>query len=311
MTETTDSYNIDEVKPVSINPSLFAMPAPDLADTSYDFSIGNDIEVKRMMGYMFVHPLINGKDVGWFFLDTGADVMCIDPKVSAAANFKKLGVDTTAGVVAVVKLPIVRGTTFQLGPVTIKNPTFYDFDMSPFQVFKSIQITGICGYDFLARAILDIDPASSKIKVYQPTKADLPSEINWEAAAFNGDTPCIDCSFEGDHRGVFSLDTGSTSTVDLFSPIVSKLGLLNGRSTQSAGTGGAGGSTESKMATLAYFEIGGHRFEKPTVGLQITKQGVFASPYLAGNVGMGFLAQFRLVLDYPDSRIGFIDLTHK
>lgn len=311
MTETTDSYNIDEAKPARLDSSLFSIPPADLTDTSYDFSMGNEIEVKRMAGYMFVHPLINGKDVGWFFLDTGADVMCIDPKVSAAANFKKLGTDTTAGVVAVVKLPIVRGSSFKLGPVTIANPTFYDFDMSPFQVFKSIQIAGICGYDFLARAILDIDPTSSKIKVYQPAKADLPSAIDWEAATFNGDTPCIDCSFEGDHRGVFSLDTGSSSTVDLFSPIVAKLGLLNGRDTRSAGTGGAGGTAESKTGTLSYFEIGGHRFEKPTVGLQITKQGVFASPYLAGNVGMGFLAQFRLILDYPESRIGFIDQTGK
>jgi len=306
MSHTTDWYEIEDAKPSKLAAKDFSLPKPDLSDTTYDASHGNEVEIKRIFGYIFVRPQINGKDVGWFFLDTGADVMCIDPKVAQEDGFAKLGTDTTAGVVAVVKLGVVRGQSFQLGPVTIKNPTFYAFDMTPFQAF-GIKVSGICGYDFLARTVLDIDPKGLKMAIYEPAKAPEIQDAQWENLTFNGDTPCIQCGFEGDRHGVFSLDTGSSSTVDLFSPIVAKLGLLRGRETTSVNTGGAGGSAVSHTGTISYFEVGGHRFDKPTVGLQVTKQGVFASPYLAGNVGMGFLGHFKLVFDYQRSRIGFIE----
>jgi hypothetical protein len=305
MSETTDWYEIDDATPKHADPALYALPKPDLSDTTYDASSGSDIEIKRIFGYMFVHPLVNGKDVGWFFLDSGADVMCLDPKVAAENGFVKLGSDTTAGVVAVVKLAIVRGQSFQLGPVTIKNPTFYGFDMAPFQAF-GIKIAGICGYDFVARSVMSIDPATSKISIFRPGSAEVPEGIQWSPVKFNGNTPCLICGFEGGRTGVFSLDTGSSSTVDLFSPVVAKLGLLKGRTTGTARTAGAGGGTESKTGTIDYFDIGGHRFDKPEVGLQTTKAGVFASPNLEGNVGMGFLGHFHLIFDYPGSRIGFL-----
>jgi hypothetical protein len=306
MSQTTDWYDIDKAEQAKVNPAEFALPKPDFSDTSYSDATGNEIEIRRIFGYLFVRPLVNGKDVGWFFLDSGADVMCIDPKFAQNDQFEDLGTDTTAGVVAVVKLKIFRGKSFQLGPVTIKNPTFYGFDMTPFQAF-GIQVSGICGYDFLARSVLQVDPKALKIKIFNPAIAPKFDNVRWEHLTFNGNTPSITCSFEGDHSGVFSLDTGSSSTVDLFSPIVAKLGLLQGRETASVNTGGAGGSAESKTGTISYFEVGGHRFDKPTVGLQVTKQGVFASPYLAGNVGMGFLGHFRLIFDYGHSRMGFAE----
>ncbi len=34
--------------------------------------------------------------------------------------------------------------------------------------------------------------------------------------------------------------------------------------------------------------------------------GPFSSPYTAGTVGMGVLAPFKMVLDYPHKRIAFI-----
>jgi len=304
MSQTTDWYDINKVSSAKVDRAEFELPRPDLSDTTYNDAKGDEVEIRRIAGYLFVRPLINGKDVGWFFLDSGADVMCIDPKYVTKGEFETLGTDTTAGVVAVVKLKIVRGKTFQLGPVTINNPTFYGFDMTPFQAFN-IPVSGICGYDFLARTMLQVDPKALRIKIYNPAKAPKIENVKWEHVTFNGNTPSVNCWFEGDRNGVFSLDTGSSSTVDLFSPIVAKLGLLKGRDTTSVNTGGAGGSAESKTAPIDYFQVGGHRFDNPTVGLQVTKQGVFASPYLAGNVGMGFLGHFKLVFDYPHSRMGF------
>ena len=36
-----------------------------------------------------------------------------------------------------------------------------------------------------------------------------------------------------------------------------------------------------------------------------SKTGVFASPYRVGNIGMGIMGRFRLVLDYAYERMAF------
>lgn len=106
-----------------------------------------------------------------------------------------------------------------------------------------------------------------------------------------------------DRRGFFKLDTGSGSTVDFCSPAVARYGLLRDRSLGTAKTGGVGGDAESRTGTIAFFELAGRRFERVSVGFQITKKGAFASPFFDGNVGVGLLGASRLVLDYRRSRL--------
>ena len=135
----------------------------------------------------------------------------------------------------------------------------------------------------------------------------MPIKTNWIDFRFHGSTPSLVCQFEGDHEGIFSVDTGSGSTVDFFSPTVTKYDLLKGRKTSNTITGGAGGSSESKSGSIAWFKLGSKRFENPTVGFQTTTKGGFASPFSDGNLGMGFLGKFRMILDYQQSKIGLIE----
>ena len=285
----------------------YTMPGVRPGGYSYDLSASPEIEVKRIAGFLFVHPKLDGKDEGWWFLDTGAEVMVIDPKVARVHNMKVVGKDSVSGVVASITTNFSKGVDFRLGPVTIKNSSYMELDLAPFSEGLGIKIAGICGYDFIGRVSLDIDPKKSTIGVYPTGNSALPDGGVWTSFLFHGEMPSLICQFEGSHVGLFSLDTGSNSSVDFFSPAVAKFDLLKDRKLNSTMTGGAGGASESMSGTLEFFTIGSKKFVKPTVGFQITTKGGFASPFLEGNIGMGFIGKFRMILDYQKSKLALID----
>ncbi len=281
----------------------FAMSAATRGDSTYDRTKSARVELKRSFGHLFVHPLLDGKDEGWFFLDTGADVMVIDPAVARKHGRPTIGQDCTAGVVGTVETGYCKGIKFELGPITMNAPSYIELDLSDIAKAFGFPVVGICGYDFIARTSLEIDPATKVLTILEPGQIALPAGMKWTAFRFDSNVPCVQCKFEGDRSGAFNLDTGSDSLVDFCSPAVEQLKLLENRTTTAWQTGGAGGSTASKRGTLGWFELGGRRFEKPSVVFQSTKVGVFANPFFTGNIGMGLLDKYRIVLDYQNQRL--------
>ena len=305
--ETKDSVTVTQFDMPIGGEVVYSMPYVQTNGFSFDAKNSPNIEVKRLYGYIFVRPKLDGKDEGWWFLDTGAEVMVIDPEVARAHNMKVVGNDSVSGVVASVKTNFSKGVEFQLGPVTIKNSSYMELDMKPFSEGLGIKLAGICGYDYIGRATLDIDPKKNTIGVYPSGTMTLPDSTSWTPFLFHGNMPSLSCQFEGNHDGLFSLDTGSGSTVDFFSPAVTKYNLLKDREINTVMTGGAGGASESKTGTLDWFIVANKRFQKPTVGFQITTKGGFASPFVDGNIGMGFMSNFRMILDYQKSRLAMIE----
>lgn len=285
----------------------YGMPEPDATRFAYDTSVDSKVEVKHMFGYLFIHPLIDGKDEGWFFLDTGAEVMVIDPTVAKAHSMTVVGHESVSGVVSSVMADFYQGQEFKVGPATLKKPNYMSLDMTEFSKALGIKLAGICGYDFISRVCLDIDPKLNTIGVIEPSKVALPGFGVWTPFDFEGSVPSLFCEFEGARKGQFSLDTGSSSTVDFFSPTVARYQLLKDRKTVGSRTGGAGGSAASQVGTIEYFTLGTKRFEKPRVVFQSTDKGAFASPYRDGNIGMGFMGKFRMILDYKNSRLSFLE----
>lgn len=303
---THDEITIESSSHSARPKASYEKPPIDQSGFVFDASKGSEIEVKHLFGYLFVKPLLNGNDDGWFFLDTGAEVMVLDPAIAKKYGAKSVGKENVSGVVGSVTTDFVQGIEFQLGPATLKNPTFMQLDMTDFSKALGIKLAGICGYDMIGRVSLDIDPSRNVIGIYQPGKAPLPDGAAWTKFVFHGSVPSLICKFEGDHDGLFSLDTGSGSTVDFFSPTVKKFELLKNRKLTDSRTGGAGGSTVSKSGTVEWFQIGSKRFDKPRATFQITDKGAFASPFADGNIGMGFLGKFRMILDYQSSQIAFV-----
>lgn len=305
--ETDDTISITRFNQPIAGEFGYGMPPASTQGFTFDPKATSEIEVKRMFGYLFVKPKLDGQDEGWWFLDTGAEIMVIDPQIARNHNMKVVGKDSVPGVVASVTTNFSKGVEFNLGPVTIKNSSFMELDMKPFADALGIKLAGIIGYDFISRVSLDIDPKKRTIGVFPTGFNQLPHGMAWTPFVFHGNIPSLNCEYEGGRFGQFCLDTGSGSTVDFFTPAVEQNGLLKDRKVTGEMTGGAGGASESKRGEIGYFIFGPKRFDKPKVGFQITKIGGFASPFVDGNIGMGFMSKFRMIVDYQKSRLSLLE----
>ena len=62
---------------------------------------------------------------------------------------------------------------------------------------------------------------------------------------------------------------------------------------------------------LAWFELGGQRFETPRVAFSQATSGAFSDEYTTGNLGQAFLKPFRIVLEYLHDRLALVPLETK
>ena len=274
------------------------------ADTTFDASASPDVELKRLAtGHLMVHPTVNGKDVGWFLLDTGAGSMVIDPKVADELAMPKVGEIPVVGVGGALLGSFRLGEAFKLGPMEMRGSKYVEIDLAVLtRVFRT-KIAGIVGYDLLRRAVLTLDLPGKTLQLQDPERYTLTTG-SWTPLILDGKHPIVEARFEGDRRGMFRLDTGASGTVTLAGAVAKT--LLEGRETRPAVLGGVGGILRAKTGTLEWFELAGHRFEKPLVTFMEGETGALSNAFLAGNIGQDFLLPFTLVFDYGHERIAFL-----
>jgi hypothetical protein len=193
-----------------------------------------------------------------------------------------------------------------LGPLTIEQPTFTEMDFGPLSQHAEVEVTGIIGYDVLARAVVDLELRRSRIALFDPATFERPG-TPWQRVAIAGAHPYVEGSFEG-HAGWFRLDTGAPQVaVVLNGPTVERLRLLEGRAVQKARATLPGGEMDIALGPVADVIIGGHRFDQLTALFPLESGGAFDDPYTLGNLGQECLQPFRVLFDYRHRRIALIE----
>lgn len=285
--------------------SPYARP-PGASDARFDPAIPAALEVKKSpTGHLLVHPSVNGKDLGWFIFDTGAGANVLTTRVADELKLSTIGVVPAVGIGGAVESRLVRADSLVLGPMTMDRPVAIVMDLSFLDQYMGTPIAGIVGYGLLSRAVLDIDMVTPALALYDAAHPD-PAITEWRKLYIYERIPCVDAKFEG-HDGIFKLDTGAgKSTVSFHVPAVQKLKLLENRETTPTVQGGVGSMVAARAGQLAWFEIAGRRHEKVDVVFSTAGKGAFADAYTAGNLGGGFLSDFRLIMDYQNGRIAYV-----
>lgn len=257
-------------------------------------------------GSMLVQPMVNGCGDGWFNLDTGAGKSVIDKSYANQLGMERVGKCTAIGVGGRVDINFVKGKTFILGPMEMRNPIYYEIDFSP-RPRDEYRRGGILGYDFFSRCLVEIDPRTNIVSLHAPGAWDN-LKVPWRKIIFHDHIPAIECSFSGGHKGLFTLDTGADTSVTFHKHFTDQHNLLEGLKLQKVSLGGVGGRIPCLYGPIDWFELAGHRFEKPEVLFGRGDQGVFTDKVSAGIMGREFLKKFKLLLDYPNGRVAFIEL---
>jgi hypothetical protein len=300
--EITDIKSIEVKTTSEISDDVFHPITSRPNDTVFSRENVDGMEVRRTeYGLCLVRPLVDGKDIGWFTVDTGAGRNVIATKYAEQLAMNIVGTSSAVGVGGRVQVNYRQCKSMQLGPLEITDPIYYEINFGESGVDNR---GGILGYDFFRRCLVELDLEESLIAIHEPGYWDDLDEA-WQEFVFHDNIPAVYCTLEGDIQGLFTIDTGSDTNVALHKKYVEDHNLLEGRDVQKVYLGGVGGAIPCFYGPLEWFQLAGHRFENPEVLFAGGDQGVFTDKVTAGIIGRGFLSAFKLLIDYPGQRIAF------
>lgn len=282
-------------------------PLQERAEAIFDTQAPCELEVKQTTtGHFLIHPLVNGKDVGWFLFDTCGSALIITPQAADAANIPSFGKAFATGVGGPSEMHFRQGQSFEIGPLTVKNPLFVDLDLSIIEPYSPVPVAGLCAYPVLAHAVAEVDAKEHTISLFEPESYELKNG-RWREVFIDYGNLHVKGGFEGARDNLFRLDTGFPLDLIIHAPFVEELGLLDGRETSPIALPGVGGSTPARLGSLDWFELGGKRIETPSAIFSLARSGSMNCRSSTGIIGLGLLEPFRMVINCPEKKIAFVE----
>ena len=168
---------------------------------SYNNNIPAEVKVKTAWTYEdgrkaavdLVSPLMNGKDVGWFAVDTASQLVMIDAKIYADSFVME---KVMRGQIPECSLPFTvrRGSTFQLGRLSAKNPLLVMLDLSSLseRAKLGVKLAGVIGYPVFSKSVIEIkySETQDRIWLYDPDAYELQNG-RWQALKIKIDKPLV------------------------------------------------------------------------------------------------------------------------
>lgn len=277
--------------------------APVAPPAAFDPALPAELSARRApTGHLLVRPVLNGVDVGWFIVDTGASTSVLSREAAGRVRAREVGRGVLISFTGAVEAPWYRLDRVTLGPMTVPGATFMEMDLAFLTEPLGTEVAGILGYGVLARAVVEAVPATGLLRLFAPDAHPFGS-APWQPLKLIDQVPVAEAAFSHG-SGKFRLDLGAAGPaggVVFHSPAVRALGL------DSALASAAGAPTAPAVATiLPWLELAGERFQDVPTLLWTADEGALADPHLTGNIGLTVLSGFSLVLDYRRERFALV-----
>jgi hypothetical protein len=260
--------------------------------------------------HVWLKASVNGGPPEDFLFDTGASVTVIDSGWAATHGLKTEGRMQAAGAGAAggasfATLGSLRVASAVNDGVELKDVKVAVLDVNPsFEPMFWRSMAGVIGYDVISRFVVTVDYDDSLLVLHDPATWNYTGTEKPLSMVMNGTVPALEGRFDDSDKGLFRLDVGSSSTVDVHAPFAKKTGIVNrmGRTTRFDGVG-FGGSFSSEVGRLRSMSLGPYEWDDPVVVVSHATEGAFASEEFAGNIGNRILERFRVTFDYERRQV--------
>lgn len=283
--------------------TFFSMPARPTDDVSFDDTQSPAIEVVRARNRHFlVHPKLDGQDVGWFVLDTGASHSGITAEAADRLRMPAFGACTIEGWKGTEVSRFRQGKAFELGPIRISGTKYLELPASMIGECSTVPIAGICGYDLLSRSVVEIDVKGQSLRIFSPQTYQL-TQGEWQPLRLPHQIPAVEAILPGERKEFFLIDSGAAPNVILNAWLARVLGVeLSGPQ-----MGHPGGFQQVDFPGLT---LGGRHLDLKYAVVSRLGSRVVDDPSLGGTLGRRLLHEFTVVLDYRHERVAFVPHQH-
>jgi ankyrin repeat protein len=258
------------------------------------------LPLTRAGDWRCINVHIDGKDAGWFVIDTGASSTVIDKPF-----VKELGLRH------VVDLPYHTGTSsanselfsygqLVIGPVSCTRGIASALDLSSLSVKAGFKIGGILGNDLLREQPFAIDFPASTLTLFSNRSFVPPAGVEPQSLSIRGIFPCVHGSVEG-VDGWFIVDTGSNSGLELDPRFLMQQGLRPPKHRATAGAEGLGGAMTVYTDVVGPLAVLGKKREEQRVTFKETE--FWPNLGLAGSVSAADMSEGRFTFDYSTGRL--------
>lgn len=302
LTVTMDSIWVNE----TIDPARFAPPQASAADFKFLKGSGPArLPMRYGERHVWLKASINGGAPEDFLVDTGASVSLLDSAWAAAHGIASEGKMQAMGAGAAGDVAFTQVSSIKVaGPdgdgVEIGGQKLAVLALNRFVApFFWRDAAGVLGYDFISRFVMEIDYDHGTLTLHDPKTFTYAGKGTGVPITMAGGIPVVKAKLDGQYEGLFRLDIGSGSTVDLHAPFVKKHGLRDpAKPAIEVLGGGFGGTFSSHIVRMKSIEIGPYSWKDPLVILSGATTGGLASEDYAGNMGNEIFERFLCTLDY-------------
>lgn len=268
--------------------TLAAMPAIHSWTVPFEFASDE----------IFVPVRVNGSKPLWFSLDSAASSMILDSTRARDLGFSGgvPGQSRGAGAGPVAHTKLASPVSLQIGPLSAAAYTMITIDLSGPAKSTGHAMDGILGYEFFSRFVVAIDYERHRVTVTEPEAFHPQSRYVALPLVIDHKLPFVEAELKvlgvRAAMGRFLIDTGSSDAVD--HPLIAQ---STGEVHKTVTGVGLGEPMTGYVGQAEYFKLGPYAIKRPVLaccgGNEFNQQ----------MIGAAILQHFRLVFDYPHSRL--------
>jgi len=254
---------------------------------------------------------VNNVDLVFQF-DSAAGASLLTPKAAERVGLKPDAWASASGAGdKTIRIQVARGVTLRLGRLSWIAPQVVLIPLDNIDEGTGRHADGLIGKDLLDRFVVEIDYATSRMNVYDPSKFVYKGKgVSLPITLAEG--PIIEAQIEMPGRGKVPcrllIDAPFTGSLAFSRPFVEKHRLLEAATALTprlleSKMGGVGGESLMHIGRVQSLAVGPYTFDRPIAEFCLAEGGTLARSDIDGLVGAEILRRFRVIFDFPHSRV--------
>ena len=312
---TTNTGNTVDVTVATVqaNPpdiaSHLAKPASHVSDFSISPGSETTVPIELVDNHVYLSVMLNGKGPYRFVFDTGG-ANIVDSAVAAQIGASAVGSVQGSGVGNQSEgMSFGKITTLTIGNAKLTDQNFAVLPIrQSFGVAGGAPADGLIGFEVLARFVTTFDYGHLTLTLRMPgAPTAQPSTGDTLPFVFNDTVPQIACQID-DIPADCTVDTGSRVSASLTSPFIAAHPNVVPPDATAVGINGfgVGGPAVGRLGRLGSLQIGKTVLTGLITDFSAQRQGYFANPFIAANVGGGVWRRFAVTFDYGNQTMNLV-----